>query len=113
MLSEKNILICNDPNTKVVVVCHDSDWEQAKSIINEFAPIGWSEHGEIRLLEVETRIKIRERINPEYGIEREIQQDPVRLRKVLDQIAPAHLAPRTIIVGSIHLYPNLDRKSVV
>src|ERR1035441_8498529 len=111
MLSEKNILIRNDQITKVVVVCHDADWEEAKSIIDEFAPIGWREHGEIRLLEAGTRTKYREKENRESRIEREIEYDPDFLRRTLDKIAPASEAPRVLIVGNIRLYRSEEHTS--
>ena len=109
MLSEKNILIRNDQITKVVVVCHNADWEEAKCIIDGSAPIGWREHGEIRLLEAGTRPKYREKKNRECRIELEVEYDPDFLRRTLDKIAPAYGAPRVLIVGNIRLYPALNQ----
>ena len=104
MRSGKAILSSSAPRTKVVVVCHDSDREEAKSIINKFAPIGWIDVGEIRLLESGTRTQFRSK---EHGTERDIKQDPEHLRRILDCIAPAEQAARTVIVGNVRLYPDL------
>lgn len=105
MLSENVILSSNNPRTKLVVICNESDRDQATAAIGKSAPIGWSQAQEIRLLEVGSRTKFRAK---DIGTEREIAQDPERLRKTLDRIAPPEEAARTIIVGDVRLYPALS-----
>lgn len=104
MQRETTILSSDAPKTKVVVICHEADWREAKSIISEFAPIGWAELEEIKLLEMGTRIQFREN---ERGTKRYVSQDPASLRRALDRIAPDHDAPRVLIVGNVKLYPAL------
>lgn len=104
MHSEKTILSSNAPRTKVVVLCHAADHREAESVIDEFAPIGWSKAGEIRLLEAGSRVRLRHK---KRGTERDIAQDPELLRRTLDNIAPPEQAARTVIVGSVGLYPAI------
>src|ERR1035441_4497010 len=95
----------NNPRTKLVVICHDADRDEANAVIGKSAPIGWrSPTGEIRLLEAGSRTKFRPR---ESGIERYVAQEPELLRRTLDRIAPPEEAARTIIVGNVQLYPDL------
>ena len=95
----------NTPRTKLVVICHDSDRDEANAVIGKSAPIGWrSPTGEIRLLEAGSRTKFRPR---EGGTERYVAQEPELLRRTLDRIAPPEEAARTIIVGNVRLYPDL------
>src|SRR5436309_1125321 len=104
MPSENAIHSSNTPRTKLVVICHDSDRDQAGAVIGESAPIGWVPAQEIRLLEAGSRTKFRQK---DGGTEREIAQEPERLRRALDRIAPPELAARTVIVGDVRLYPDL------
>jgi len=60
---------------------------------------------EIRLLEAGSRCKLRQK---EHGIERELVQDPDRLRRSLDHYAPPQEAARVIIVGPVGLHPDLE-----
>ena len=104
MRSENAIPSSSSSRTKVVVICHDSDRDEAKAIIDKSAPIGWFDAGEIRLLEAGSRPKLRPK---EDGKEREITQDPELLKRTLDRIAPPQQAARAIIVGTVRLYPEL------
>ncbi len=104
MRFEDAILSSDAPKTKVVVVCHDADRDEAKSIIDAFAPLGWQQTGEIRLLEAGTRPQFRE---AENGDRRVVRQEPAYLRTALDRFVPPGEAARVILVGKVRLNPDL------
>ena len=100
-----NAIYSNSPRTKVVVICHDADLDDAQAVVDKSAPLGWQAVGEIRLLEAGSRPKFRAKA--ERGVEREIAQNPELLRRTLDLLAPPHQAARVIVVGDLQLYPDL------
>jgi hypothetical protein len=106
MRSENAIASSRPSRTKIVVICHDADRDDAQAIIDKSAPIGWRAVGEIRLLEAGSRPRFRAK---EGGTEREVAQNPELLRRTLDQIAPPQQAARIIIVGTVRLYPDLQQ----
>lgn len=105
MRSESAIPSSYSSRTKIVVICHDADRDDAKVIIDRSAPLGWRPVGEIRLLEAGSRPRFREK---EGGTQRDIAQNPELLRRTLDQHAPPQQAARVIIVGSVRLYPDIS-----
>ncbi len=89
------------PKAQVVIVCHDGDLEEAHSIITAHAPLNWAKLNQIFLLEAGTRVKFRK--SSDGIVKRFIEQEPSRLRRTLDKIAPPEEAARVVVIGNTHL----------
>lgn len=113
MQFEESKLSGSAPRARLVILCHEADREEVRSIIDVYAPLAWRTRGEICILEVGTRAQFQQ--SGGKHIRRRIRHDHLRLAKTLDRIAPPEDAARLILLDGVVLIRNekaIDFRSV-